>query len=143
MMVQAKPGDTVKIHYTGKLDDGTVFDSSADREPLEFTLSGGQVIPGFEQAVVGMAPGESKTEKIPMEQAYGPYRQEMVIQVNREQLPPDLDPEVGLQLQIQQPNGQAIPVLVTEVTNAKVTLDANHPLAGEDLTFDIELVEIV
>ncbi|HEY9728804.1 MAG TPA: peptidylprolyl isomerase [Chroococcales cyanobacterium] len=142
-MVQAKPGDTVKIHYTGKLDDGTVFDSSADREPLEFTLSGGQVIPGFEQAVVGMAPGESKTEKIPMEQAYGPYRQEMVIQVNREQLPPDLDPEVGLQLQIQQPNGQAIPVLVTEVTNAKVTLDANHPLAGEDLTFDIELVEIV
>jgi peptidylprolyl isomerase len=143
MMVQAKPGDTVKIHYTGKLDDGTVFDSSADREPLEFTLSGGQVIPGFEQAVVGMAPGESKTEKIPMEQAYGPYRQEMVIQVNREQLPPDLDPEVGLQLQIQQPNGQAIPVLVTEVTTAKVTLDANHPLAGEDLTFDIELVEIV
>jgi len=142
-MVQAKPGDTVKIHYTGKLDDGTVFDSSADREPLEFTLSGGQVIPGFEQAVVGMAPGESKTEKIPMEQAYGPYRQEMVIQVNREQLPPDLDPEVGLQLQIQQPNGQAIPVLVTEVTTAKVTLDANHPLAGEDLTFDIELVEIV
>jgi peptidylprolyl isomerase len=143
MMVQAKPGDTVKIHYTGKLDDGTVFDSSADREPLEFTLSGGQVIPGFEQAVVGMAPGESKTEKIPMEQAYGPYRQEMVIQVNREQLPPDLDPEVGLQLQIQQPNGQAIPVLVTEVTNGQVTLDANHPLAGEDLTFDIELVEIV
>ncbi|HEY9601416.1 MAG TPA: peptidylprolyl isomerase [Allocoleopsis sp.] len=143
MMVQAKPGDTVKIHYTGKLDDGTVFDSSAEREPLEFTLSGGQVIPGFEQAVVGMAPGESKTEKIPMEQAYGPYRQEMVIQVNREQLPPDLDPEVGLQLQIQQPNGQAIPVLVTEVTNSKVTLDANHPLAGEDLTFDIELVEIV
>lgn len=142
-MVQAKPGDTVKIHYTGKLDDGTVFDSSADREPLEFTLSGGQVIPGFEQAVVGMAPGESKTEKIPMEQAYGPYRQEMVIQVNREQLPPDLDPEVGLQLQIQQPNGQAIPVLVTEVTNGQVTLDANHPLAGEDLTFDIELVEIV
>lgn len=142
-MVQAKPGDTVKIHYTGKLDDGTVFDSSAEREPLEFTLSGGQVIPGFEQAVVGMAPGESKTEKIPMEQAYGPYRQEMVIQVNREQLPPDLDPEVGLQLQIQQPNGQAIPVLVTEVTNSKVTLDANHPLAGEDLTFDIELVEIV
>lgn len=142
-MVQAKPGDTVKIHYTGKLDDGTVFDSSANREPLEFTLSGGQVIPGFEKAVVGMAPGESKTEKIPMEQAYGPYRQEMVIQVNREQLPPDLDPEVGLQLQIQQPNGQAIPVLVTEVTNGQVTLDANHPLAGEDLTFDIELVEIV
>jgi peptidylprolyl isomerase len=142
-MVQAQPGDTVKIHYTGRLDDGTVFDSSANREPLEFTLSGGQVIPGFEQAVVGMAPGESKTEKIPMEQAYGPYREEMVIQVNREQLPPDLDPEVGLQLQIQQPNGQAIPVLVTEVSNAKVTLDANHPLAGEDLTFDIELVEIV
>jgi peptidylprolyl isomerase len=142
-MVQAKPGDTVKIHYTGKLDDGTVFDSSVNREPLEFTIDGGQVIPGFEKAVMGMSPGDSKTEKIPMDQAYGPYRQEMVIEVSREQLPPDLQPEVGLQLQVQQPNGQAVPVFVTEVTDATVTLDANHPLAGEDLTFDIQLVEIV
>jgi peptidylprolyl isomerase len=142
-MIQAKPGDTVKIHYTGKLEDGTVFDSSVNREPLEFTLNGGQVIPGFEQAVVGMMPGESKTQKIPMDQAYGPYRSEMVIEVSRQQLPADLQPEVGQQLQVQQPNGQAVPVFVTEVTDATVTLDANHPLAGEDLTFDIQLVEIV
>lgn len=141
-MVQAKPGDTVKIHYTGKLEDGTVFDSSIDREPLEFTLSGGQVIPGFDQAVVGMSPGESKTEIIPMDQAYGPHREEMVIEVNRQQLPLDLEPEVGQQLQVQQENGQAIPVFITDVTESTVTLDANHPLAGEDLTFDIQLVEI-
>ncbi len=141
-MVQAKPGDTVKIHYTGKLDDGTVFDSSDNREPLEFTINEGQVIPGFEQAVVGMTPGESKTEKIPMHQAYGPHREEMVLEVSREQIPPDLQPEVGQQLQIQQPNGQPVAVFVTDVTDAKVTLDANHPLAGEDLTFDIHLVEI-
>jgi peptidylprolyl isomerase len=141
-MVHAKPGDTVKIHYTGRLEDGTVFDSSANGEPLEFTLSGGEVIPGFDQAVVGMSPGESKTEKISMDQAYGPYREEMVIEVNRQQLPPDLQPEVGQQLQVQQENGQLIPVLVTEVTESQVTLDANHPLAGEDLTFDIQLVEI-
>lgn len=141
-MLQAKPGDTVKIHYTGKLDDGTVFDSSDNREPLEFTINEGQVIPGFEQAVVGMTPGESKTEKIPMHQAYGPHREEMVLEVSREQIPPDLQPEVGQQLQIQQPNGQPVAVFVTDVTDAKVTLDANHPLAGEDLTFDIHLVEI-
>ena len=141
-MAQAKPGDTVKIHYTGRLEDGTVFDSSADREPLEFTLDGGQVIPGFEQAVVGMTPGESKTEKIPMDQAYGPHRPEMVLEVSRQQMPPELQPEVGQQLPVQQPDGQTIPVFVTEVTESTVTLDANHPLAGEDLTFDIELVEI-
>jgi FKBP-type peptidyl-prolyl cis-trans isomerase 2 len=141
-MAQAKPGDIVKIHYTGRLEDGTVFDSSANREPLEFTLDGGQVIPGFEQAVLGMTPGESKTEKIPMDQAYGPHRPEMVLEVSRQQMPPELQPEVGQQLQVQQPDGQTIPVFVTEVTESTVTLDANHPLAGEDLTFDIELVEI-
>lgn len=141
-MVQAKPGDTVKIHYTGKLDDGTVFDSSVNSEPLEFTVSGGQVIPGFDQAVVGMTPGESKTEKIPMDRAYGPHRPEMVVQVSRQQLPPELEPQVGQQLQVQQEDGQTIPVFVTEVTESQITLDANHPLAGEDLTFEIELVEI-
>jgi peptidylprolyl isomerase len=141
-MVQAKSGDTVKIHYTGRLEDGTVFDSSAEREPLEFTISGGQVIPGFEQAVLGMTPGESKTEKIPMDQAYGPHREEMVLEVSREQIPPDINPEVGQQLQIQQANGQSVPVFVTEVTDNQITLDANHPLAGEDLTFEIQLVEI-
>ncbi len=141
-MVQAKPGDTVKIHYTGRLDDGTVFDSSVNREPLEFTLSGGQVIPGFDEAVLGMSPGESKTQKIPMDQAYGPHREEMVLEISRQQIPPELEPEVGQQLQVQQENGQTIPVFVTEVTESNVTLDANHPLAGEDLTFDIQLVEI-
>jgi peptidylprolyl isomerase len=141
-MGQAKPGDTVKIHYTGKLDDGTVFDSSVDREPLEFTLNSGQVIPGFDQAVVGMSPGDTKTEKIPMDQAYGPYREEMVVEVSRQQMPPELQPEVGQQLQVQQTDGQTIPVVVTEVTDSTVTLDANHPLAGEDLTFEIQLVEI-
>jgi peptidylprolyl isomerase len=141
-MGQAKPGDTVKIHYTGKLDDGTVFDSSVDREPLEFTLNSGQVIPGFDQAVVGMSPGETKTEKIPMDQAYGPYREEMVVEVSRQQMPPELQPEVGQQLQVQQTDGQTIPVVVAEVTDSTVTLDANHPLAGEDLTFEIQLVEI-
>lgn len=141
-MVQAKPGDTVKIHYTGKLDDGTVFDSSVNREPLEFTLSGGQVIPGFDQAVVGMTPGETKTQKIPMDLAYGPYREEMVVEIARQQMPPDLQPEVGQQLQIQQADGQTVPVMVTVVTDSTVTLDANHPLAGEDLTFEIQLVEV-
>lgn len=141
-MGQAKPGDIVKIHYTGRLNDGTVFDSSINRDPLEFTLNGGQVIPGFDQAVVGMSPGETKTEKIPMDQAYGPYRTEMVVEVTKQQMPAGLEPEVGQQLQVQQPNGQVLPVFVTDVTDSKVTLDANHPLAGEDLTFDIELVEI-
>ncbi|NES24838.1 MAG: peptidylprolyl isomerase [Symploca sp. SIO3E6] len=141
-MVQAKSGDTVKIHYTGKLDDGTVFDSSTNREPLEFTISGGQVIPGFDQAVIGMSLGESKTATIPMDQAYGPYRDEMVLEVGRDKMPSDLQPEVGQQLQLQQPNGQNIGVIVTQVTESNVRLDANHPLAGQDLTFDLELVAI-
>lgn len=141
-MTQAKQGDTVKVHYTGKLDDGTVFDSSLNREPLEFSIGSGQIIPGFELAVVGMAPGDAKTESIPSENAYGPHRQEMVLQVERQQLPDDIPVGVGQQLQIRQQEGQTIPVIITEVTDAKVTLDANHPLAGENLTFDIELLEI-
>lgn len=139
---QAKQGDTVKVHYTGRLQDGTVFDSSQNREPLEFTIGTGMIIPGFEQAVLGMAPGESKTEIIPTEMAYGPYMEEMVLVIDRGQIPPEMDPEIGQQLQIQQPGGQVIPVMVTDVSDASVTLDANHPLAGEELTFDIELVEI-
>ncbi len=141
-MTQAKSGDNVKVHYTGKLDDGTVFDSSVEREPLEFSLGSGNVIPGFEEAIVGMAPGESKTTKIPPEQAYGPQREELVITVEKEQIPTDLSVAVGQQLQISQNNGQVIPVIVTDVSDSKVTLDANHPLAGEQLTFDIELVEV-
>ncbi len=139
---QAQQGDTVRVHYTGKLDDGTVFDSSTDGEPLEFTIGEGNIIPGFEVAVVGMSPGDSKIETIPIEQAYGPHREEMVLVIERDQMPPELDPEVGQQLQIQQPSGEAIPVVITDVSDSEVTLDANHPLAGEDLVFEIQLVEI-
>lgn len=141
-MAQAQRGDTVKVHYTGKLDDGTVFDSSVGREPLEFTIGEGGIIPGFEQAVLGMAQGESKTETIPVEDAYGPYIEEMVLTVDRQQMPAELKPEVGQQLQLQQPDGQLIPMTITDVSGSTVTLDANHPLAGENLTFDIQLVEI-
>ncbi|QIZ71154.1 FKBP-type peptidyl-prolyl cis-trans isomerase [Oxynema aestuarii] len=140
-MAAAKTGDTVKVHYTGKLEDGTVFDSSVEREPLQFTLGEGQVIPGFEKAALGMNPGDSKTETIPPEEAYGEHREEMVVQVERQQIP-DNFAKVGQRLQIQQPTGQKIPVVVTEVADATVTLDANHPLAGKSLTFDIEMVEI-
>lgn len=141
--MKAKPGDTVRVHYTGKLDDGEVFDSSEDREPLEFTVGQGSVIPGFENAVEGMEPGEQKTETIPCEQAYGERRDELVIDVKREQLPSDLKPEVGQRLSVVQKSGQSIPVVVAAVDEDNVRLDANHPLAGQDLTFTIRLVEIV
>ncbi|MBA7531725.1 FKBP-type peptidyl-prolyl cis-trans isomerase SlyD [subsurface metagenome] len=142
-MAQAKHGDTVKVHYTGKLEDGTVFDTSVDCDPLQFTIGEGQIIPGFEQAVLGMNPDESKTIKIPTDEAYGTRREEMVMVVDRNQLPADLNPAVGQQLQNRQPDGQTIVVTVTEVSESSVTVDANHPLAGKDLTFDIQLVEIV
>jgi peptidylprolyl isomerase len=141
-MTLAKKGDTVKIHYTGKLDDGTVFDSSEGREPLSFTIGNGQVIPGFEEAVVGMALEEKKNVTIPPEKAYGPRNEEMVINVPRKRVPPDINPETGQRLQMQGPNEQMIIVEITEVTDESITLDANPPLAGKDLIFDIELVEI-
>jgi FKBP-type peptidyl-prolyl cis-trans isomerase 2 len=143
-MTQAKAGDTVKVHYTGKFDDGTVFDTSTEREPLEFMIGEGRVIPGFEQAVIGMEPGDSKTTKIEAHDAYGPHRPEMVLSVERDQFPPNIDPQVDQQLQIQQPDGQTFVVTVTDITEdgQHVTLDANHPLAGQDLTFDIQLVGI-
>jgi FKBP-type peptidyl-prolyl cis-trans isomerase 2 len=142
VMTQAKAGDTVKVHYTGKLGDGTVFDTSAEREPLEFTVGEGQVIPGFEQAVVGMNPGDSRTMTIPVDEAYGPHRTEMVLTVGRDQFPGNIEPEIDQQLQIRQPDGQTFVVTVTDVNDETVTLDANNPLAGQDLTFDIQLVEI-
>ncbi len=141
-MTQAKLGDNVSIHYTGKLEDGTVFDSSRDRDPLQFSLGGGQVIPGFEAAVVGMTPGDSKTEVVDAEAAYGPHRDEMVMVVERTQIPEDIPLDIGVQLQLRGPQGQLLPVLVTELSDAEVTLDANHPLAGETLFFDIELLDI-
>lgn len=141
-MAQAKTNDTVKVHYTGRLSDGTVFDSSVEREPLEFTLGEGQVIPGFEEAVLGMTPGESKTITIVADEAYGPYRDDLILAVGRDQFPPDIIPEVGQQLQVRQTNGSVMLVTVAEVGEAAVKLDANHPLAGKDLIFDIQLVGI-
>ena len=139
---QAKDGNTVKVHYTGSLEDGTVFDTSLEREPLEFTLGQGQLIPGFEQAVIGMKIGESKTVTIPAEQAYGPYNNELISIIDRDNLAEGLDPEVGQQLQAQQPDGQNIIATVIEVSETSITVDANHHLAGKDLTFEIELIEI-
>ncbi|MEW5928643.1 MAG: peptidylprolyl isomerase [Gemmatimonadota bacterium] len=141
-MAQAKSGDTVRVHYTGRLDDGSVFDSSEGREPLEFVLGAQQVIPGFEEAVDGLSPGEERTVNIPADRAYGARREEMVLSVGRDQFPDEIRPEVGQQLQMSQ-DGQVAIVTITGVSDAEVTLDANHPLAGKDLTFDVQLVEIV
>ena len=142
-MAEAKKGDTVRIHYTGKLEDGIVFDTSDGRDPLEFTIGEGQVIPGFEEGVLGMNSGDSKTVNIPSDQAYGPRREELVGEVNRDQFPPDVTPEIGQQFQMQRPDGQAMEVTVMEVSEETVKLDANHPLAGKRLTFEISLAEIV
>jgi len=138
----AKTGDTVKVHYTGRLQDSTVFDTSVGGEPLEFTLGQGQIIPGFEQAVIGMRVGESKTVTIPVDQAYGPRRDDMILKVERAELPENLEPEIGMQLQMNQGDGGIMIVTITDVSETTITIDANHPLAGQDLTFDIELVEI-
>jgi peptidylprolyl isomerase len=142
-MAQAKTGDVVKVHYTGKLDDGTVFDSSANREPLQFKIGEGQLIADFEQALVGMNPGDSKTVQIAADNAYGPYHEEMVIELDRKDLPENLEPKVDQKLQVRQESGQEFVVTVTEVTETSVTLDGNHPLAGKDLVFDIQLSEII
>jgi peptidylprolyl isomerase len=142
-MEKAKRGDTVKVHYTGRLQDRRVFDTSAEGEPLRFTIGGRNVIPGFEQAVVGMTAGEAKTVQIPPEEAYGVRRDQLVFEVERAKLPTGLEPEVGKRLEYRQRDGTAMPLTVTAVSESKVTLDANHPLAGQELTFDIELVEIV
>jgi len=141
-MSQAKSGDTVKVHYTGKLEDGSVFDTSDTSTPLEFTIGSGQIIPGFEEAVIGMQPGEKKTITIPSDQAYGPYYQEMLQTVDRTTIPQNIELEPGMQLRVVGADNQAFVVTVVEVNENSVTLDANHPLAGEDLTFDVELVDI-
>jgi peptidylprolyl isomerase len=142
-MAQAKKGDTVNVHYTGKLKDGTVFDSSVEREPLQFTISEGKILPGVEQEVIGMKPGDTKTIDIPADKAYGQHRKDLVLVVDKSKIPSHLKPTIGQQLKLNQPDGRSIPVRVTDITQSKVTLDANHPLAGKDLTFEIELVEIV
>ena len=141
-MAAAKKGDNVKIHYKGTLQDGTVFDSSEGREPLGFTLGGGQVIPGFDEAVMGMSEGEAKNVTIPVDKAYGPRNDELVLPVPLSQVPADLKPEVGQQLQMGGPNGQPVMVKIVDITDEHIMLDANPPLAGEDLIFDLELVAI-
>lgn len=141
-MSQAKSGDTVKIHYRGTLDNGTEFDSSAGRDPLEFELGGGQVIPGFDNAVTGMAVGEKKSVRLEPDDAYGPRHEQLIQQVPRSALPPEMAPEVGMALQSSAPDGQVMVFHVTEVDDENITVDANHPLSGHALSFDIELVAI-
>jgi peptidylprolyl isomerase len=142
-MQQVKSGDKVKVHYNGKLRNGETFDSSEGKEPLEFTVGGGQVIKGFDQGVMGMHVGDKRTVEIDVADAYGEKNEEMVIEFPKAQFPPDMKPEAGMQLMMNNGEGQSFPVLVKEVKEDSVLLDANHPLAGEDLVFDIELVEIV
>lgn len=137
----AKNGQSVKVHYTGKLEDGSVFDSSQGREPLAFKIGEGQMIPGFEKAVMGMAVGEVREANISCQEAYGERSDDLIVEVPKEQVPNDIQPEVGMQLAINDGN-RSRPVVVTAVEPEKIILDANHPLAGKDLTFKIELVEV-
>ena len=141
-MTQVKTGDTVKIHYTGTLTDGTTFDSSAGRDPLQFQVGSGQIIPGLDSALPGMAVGDRKTVQVPCADAYGAANPQARQAVPRDQIPAEIPLEPGTRLQMQTPQGQVVPVTVAEVSETEVTLDANHPLAGKDLVFDIELVEI-
>lgn len=141
-MAQAKTGDKVKVHYVGSLEDGTVFDSSREGEPMEFTVGERMLIPGFEDAVIGMGIGNSKTVSIHQEDAYGSYIEELVTVVERSQIPSSLEPKVGMMLQANSDDGMVVPFTVKEVTEDSVILDGNHPLAGKGLTFKIELLEI-
>lgn len=142
-MPQAQEGDKVRIHYTGKLTDGTVFDSSAGRDPLEFILGSGMVIPGFDDAVDGLEVGATITAIIPAEKAYGPRREEMIARIDRAQFGEEMELALGQKYVLPQPNGGQAILVVTELNDTHVTLDGNHELAGKDLVFDIELVEIV
>lgn len=141
-MSEVKQGDVVRIHYTGTLSDGSVFDSSEGRDPLEFTVGSGQIIPGLDEVLSGMAPGEKKSVTIPAEKAYGPHDPNGLQAVPRDQFPPEIPMEAGTPLQVQTPDGRTMPVSIHEVHEDEVILDANHPLAGKELTFDFELVEI-
>jgi peptidylprolyl isomerase len=142
-MSEAKTGDSVHIHYTGKLDDGTEFDSSAGQDPLEFQIGSGQVIPGFDKAVEGMSIGDKQNVRIEATDAYGERHEQLIQAVPRTALPEDLSPEVGMPLQSRAPDGQVMNFVITEVTDESITVDGNHPLAGFALNFDIELVAIV
>lgn len=141
-MTQAQAGNTVKFHYTGKLDDGTVFDSSAGGDPLEITVGNGEIIPGVDQALAGMSPGEEKEVTISADEAYGPHRSELIQEVERAQIPEHVDVSVGNRLQGKDPSGRTMHLTVIGASDDKVTLDANHPLAGKDLTFDLKVVDV-
>lgn len=142
MAQTAEKGDTVAVHYTGKLDDGEVFDSSRERDPLEFEVGSGQVIPGFDRAVEGLEVGESREFRIEPDEGYGEPREDLVVDVERSQFPDESKPQVGQQVQVQVAPGQNRVATITEIEDESVTLDLNHPLAGKPLTFDVELVEI-
>ncbi len=142
-MASAKTGDTVRVHYTGTLTDGTVFDTSRDREPLEFTIGQNMVIPGFENGIVGMNEGDSKAISILAGEAYGPYNEQLVAVVPRSQVPPEMELSLGMILQVRSPEGSLARAIVREITETEVTLDLNHPLAGQDLVFEVGLVKIV
>ena len=141
-MTEAMEGSTVSVHYTGKLDDGTVFDSSAGGDPLQFTIGQGQMIPGFERGVVGMELGETRTVVVAADQAYGVHRPDGVFDVDRSEIPTTIPLEMGMQLQASGPGGRTVSMTVVALSDEKVTMDANHPLAGKDLTFEIEMVAI-
>jgi FKBP-type peptidyl-prolyl cis-trans isomerase 2 len=141
-MQQVQNGDKIKVHYHGKLRSGETFDSSDGREPLEFTVGSGQVIKGFDEGVKGMKVGDKKTVEIQVTDAYGEKQQEMMIEFPKDQFPADMNPEVGMQLMMSNGSGQQFPVTVAEVKEESVVLDANHPLAGQDLVFDLELISI-
>ena len=141
-MSQVKENDTVKVHYTGKLSNGQVFDSSLEREPLEITLGQGALIPGFEKGILSMTLNEKKTINIPVEEAYGPVQEELLYDVKKEQLPQDMAPEVGMGLASKDENGREVQFRIAEVKEDHIVVDANHPLAGQDLTFELELLEI-
>lgn len=141
-MTQVKSGDTVRLHYTGTLADGSTFDSSAGRDPLEFEVGSGQIIPGLDKAIPGMVVGDTKKVEIPADEAYGQANPQAKQAVPRSEIPAEIPLDLGTQLQVQTPTGEVMPVTIVEVTETEVTLDANHPLAGKDLTFDIELVSI-
>jgi peptidylprolyl isomerase len=141
-MIKAEQGSKVKVHYTGKLEEGIIFDTSENREPLEFEIGGGQVIPGFENGVVDMSVGDKKIIEIPSEMAYGPVMDELVFQVPLDKFTPDAKPEVGQKYNVTQKDGSVITVSVAAIDDVNVSLDANHPLAGKNLVFEVEIVEI-
>jgi peptidylprolyl isomerase len=141
-MEPAKNGDTVKVHYTGRLYDGTIFDSSEGKDPLEFTIGGGHLMPAFEDGIIGLIKGESKKIHVPAQEAYGLRHDKLIVTIPFEALPENIDPEIGMRLQMRTPQDELIVLRIIEVSESDVTVDANHELAGEDLYFEIELVEI-